>query len=89
MQDAASLLLFSFLHTAHRSARSAGQHLLERFDLERCFLSNLHISTAPPEEQPDCPGARISAEKLFKKYMQGEKRVWSSSAEGFAEGHVV
>lgn len=45
-----------------------------RFDLERCFLSKLHISTAPPEEQPDCPGARISAEKVSKKYMEGKKQ---------------
>lgn len=54
-------------------SRVEGRNLVERFDSERCFLSKLHISAAPPEEQPDCPGARISAGKVFKKYMERKK----------------
>lgn len=69
--------LCSSSHSSARPRMSPGvesRRWVERFDLERCFLSNLHISTAPPEEQPHCPGARISAGKVFKKYMEGKKK---------------
>lgn len=70
-------------------SRVEGRNLVERFDSERCFLSKLHISAAPPEEQPDCPGARISARKVFKKYMERKNQQPTWSAGDFAEGHVV